>query len=91
MRNVIYVYPVNVFCCIKTPFVGSKIARLFKHDECGHKKMLNFCTQYKLSTAFCDFIPKCRSWQIVNAVKDNTEKNQNKNNEKQTENNNNKK
>ena len=46
----------------------SKIARLCKHDECEHKKRLNFSTQYKIFTAFCDF--KCRSWRIVNAVKD---------------------
>ena len=76
MSNVIYmyIYPVNMFCCIKNSFVWSKIAWLCKHDECGHKKMLNFCTQYKLSTAFCDIIPKCRSWRIVDAVKDKTEK-----------------
>ena len=36
-----------MFCCIQTSFVGSKVARLCKHDECEHKKMLNLCTQYK--------------------------------------------
>ena len=41
------------------------------HDgECELKKRLNFCKQYKIFTAFWDFIPKCRSWRIVNAVKD---------------------
>ena len=63
-------YPINMFCCIKTSFVGSKIARLCKHDECEHKKGLNFYTQYKTSSAFCDFIPKCRNWRIVDAFKD---------------------
>ena len=43
---------------------------LCKHGECEHKKRLNFCTQYKISTALCDFIPKCRSWRIVDTVKD---------------------
>ena len=33
---------------------------LCKHDECEHKKRLNFHTQYKISTAFCNFIPKCK-------------------------------
>ena len=37
-------------------------------------KRLNFCTQYKISTALCDFIPKCRSWRIVDTVKDKKEK-----------------
>ena len=50
--------------------MGSTIARLCKHDECELKKRLNFCKQYKIFTAFCDFIPKCRSWRIVDAVKD---------------------
>ena len=54
MRNI---YPVNMFCCIKTSFLVSKIARLCKHEECEHKKRLNFCTQYNISNAFCDFIP----------------------------------
>ena len=71
-----------MFCCIKTSFVWSKIARICKHVECEHKKRLNFCTQYKMSTAFCDFIPKCRNWWIVDAVKDKKKKKvQNKNNE----------
>ena len=70
-----------MFCCIKTSFLGSKIARLCKHDKCEHKKMLNLCIQDKISTAYCNFIPKCRSWRIVDAVKDKTEKDQNKNNE----------
>ena len=48
----IHVYPVNMFCCIKTSFVWSKIARLCKHDECEYKKRLNLSTQYKISTAF---------------------------------------
>ena len=70
-----------MFCCNKTSFLGSKIARLCKHDQCEDKKMLNFCTQYKISTAFCDFIPKCRNWQIVDAVNNkNDKKDQNKNN-----------
>ena len=47
---------------------------LCKHDECEHKKRLNFCTQYKISTALCDFIPKCRSWRIVVTVKDKKKK-----------------
>ena len=58
------------------------------HDgECELKKRLNFCKQYKIFTAFCDFIPKCRSWRIVDAVKDKKKKekkvkkkDQNKNN-----------
>ena len=58
-----------MFCYIKPLFVGSKIA-VMKHDECEHKKRLNFYTQYKISTAFCNFIPKCRSWRIVETVKD---------------------
>ena len=62
--------------------MGSKIDRRCKHDECELKKRLNFCKQYKIFTAFCDFIPKCRSWQIVDAVKDKKKgkKDQNKNN-----------
>ena len=54
------------------------------HDgECELKKMLNFCKQYKIFTAFWDFIPKCRGWRIVDAVKDKKKKkkkDQNKNN-----------
>ena len=85
-------YPVNMFCCIKTSFVWSKIARICKHVECEHKKRLNFCTQYKISTALCDFIPKCRSWRIVDTVKDKKEKKKKKKKQQtQTENNNNKK
>ena len=74
MRNEI-LYPVSMFCYVKTSFVGQKL--LFcKHDECEHNKRLNFYTQYKISTAFCDFIlvPKCRSWRIVDTVKDKKEK-----------------
>ena len=50
--------------------------------ECELKKRLNFCKQYKIFTAFWDFIPKCRSWRIVDAVKDKKKKkkDQNKNN-----------
>ena len=51
--------------------------------ECELKKRLNFCKQYKIFTAFWDFIPKCRSWRIVDAVKDKKErkkKDQNENN-----------
>ena len=45
------------------------------HDgECGLKKRLNVCKQYKIFTAFWNFIPKCRSWRIVDAVKDKKEK-----------------
>ena len=41
------------------------------HDgECELKKRLNFCKQYKIFTAFWDFILKCRSWRSVDAVKD---------------------
>ena len=43
-------------------------------DECELKKRLNFCKQYKLFTGLCDFIPKCRSWRIVDAVKDKQKK-----------------
>ena len=44
------------------------------HDgECELKKRLNFCKQYKIFTAFWDFIPKCRSWRIVDAVNDKKE------------------
>ena len=68
------IYPVNMFCCKKTSFVGSNIARLCKHDECEHKKRLNLSTQCKISTAFCDFIPKCRNWRIFDAVKDKNKK-----------------
>ena len=62
--------------------MGSKIdRRLCKYDECELKKWLNFCKQYKIFTAFCDFIPKCRSWRFVDAVKDKKrKKDQNKNN-----------
>ena len=55
------------------------------HDgECEIKKRLNFCKQYKIFTAFWDFIPKCRSWWIVDAVKDKIKKkkDQNKNQKK---------
>ena len=56
---------------------------LCKHDECEHKKRLNFCTQYKISTTLCDFIPKCRSWRIVDTLKDKKrKKDQNKNNKR---------
>ena len=63
--------------------MGSKIDRLCKHDEYELKKRLNFCKQFKIFTGFCDFIPKCRSWRIVDAVKDKKKrkkKDQNKNN-----------
>ena len=41
------------------------------HDgECELKKRLKVCKQYKIFTAFWDFIPKCRSLRIVDAVKD---------------------
>ena len=41
------------------------------HDgERELKKRLNVCKQYKIFTAFWDFIPKCKSWWIVDAVKD---------------------
>ena len=59
--------------------MGAKIDR----HECELKKRLNFCKQYKIFTAFWDFIPKCRSWRIVDAVKDEKKrkkKDQNKNN-----------
>ena len=64
-------------------FKGVFITRTCLHDgECELKKRLNFCKQYKIFTAFWDFIPKCRSWRIVDAVKDKKEKkkDQNKNN-----------
>ena len=72
-----------MFCFIKLHSWGQK-SLLCKHDECEHKKRLNFYTQYKIATAFCDFIPKCRSWRIVDTVKDkkNQKKNQNKNNKR---------
>ena len=67
----------NVYPC-KPQFyyikVGCKevfIIRTCLHDgECELKKRLNFCKQYKTFNAFWDFIPKCRSWRIVDAVKD---------------------
>ena len=81
-----------MFCYIKTSFVGSNLARLCKHDEREHKKRLNLCTQYKISTAFCDFIPKCRSWPIVVSIKDKKGKNiKIKTTNANTENNSNKK
>ena len=44
---------------------------------------LNFCTKYKISSALCDFLPKCRSWRIVNTVEDKKKKkDQNKNNKR---------
>ena len=50
---------------------GVFITRTRLHDgECELKKRLNFCKQYKIFTAFWDFIPKRRSWRIVDAVKD---------------------
>ena len=50
---------------------GVFITRTCLHDgECELKKRLNVCKQYKIFTAFWDFIPKCRSWRIVDAVKD---------------------
>ena len=58
-------YYINVGC------KGVFITRTCLHDgECELKKRLNFCKQYKIFTAFWDFIPKCRSWRIVDAVKD---------------------
>ena len=57
-----------MFCYIKL-HSWDQILLLYKHGECEHKKRLNFCTQYKISTALCDFIPKCRSWRIVDTVK----------------------
>ena len=51
--------------------MGSKIE---PHGECELKKRLNFCKQYKIFTAFWDLIPKCRSWRIVDAVKDKKKK-----------------
>ena len=72
------IYPVSIHSW------GQKLL-LCKHDECEHKKRLNFYTQYKISTAFCDFIPKCRRWRIVDTVKDKKKKKQiyqNKNNKR---------
>ena len=34
--------------------MDSNIAQLTMHDKCEHKKRLNFYTQYKISSAFCD-------------------------------------
>ena len=68
------VIPCKNNSCTKTSFVGSKVDRLCKHDECELKKRLNCCKQYIIFTAFCDFIPKCRSWRIVDAVKDKQKK-----------------
>ena len=63
---------------------GVFIIRTCLHDgECELKKRLNFCKHYKIFTAFWDFIPKCRSWRIVDAVKDKKKekkKDQDKNN-----------
>ena len=70
------IYPVSMFCYIKLHSWGQKLL-LCKHDECEHKKRLNSYTQYKISTAFCDFIPKCRSWRIVDTVKDIKKKRKN--------------
>ena len=76
------IHPVSMFCYIKTSFVGSNMA-VCKHGECEHKKRLNFCKQYKISTVLCDFIPKCRSWRIVDTIKDKKKKeDQNKNNKR---------
>ena len=50
------------------------------------KKRLNFCKQYKIFTAFWDFIPKCRSWRIVDAVKDKKDQNKNNKSKKKTKN-----
>ena len=58
----------------KNLICGIKIDRLSKHDECEYKKRLNFCKQYKIFTAFRDFIPKYRSWRIVDVVKDKKRK-----------------
>ena len=74
MRNVIYIPCKNVLLHKKLHSWGQKVL-LCKHDVCEHKKRLNFCTQYKISTALCDFISKCRSWRIVDTVKDKKEKN----------------
>ena len=63
--------PVNPSFTIKVGCKGVFITRTCLHDgECELKKRLNFCKQYKIFTAFWDFIPKCRSWRIVDAVKD---------------------
>ena len=68
---------------------GVFITRTCLHDgECEPKKRLNVCKQYKIFTAFWDFIPKCRSWRIVDAVKDKKrkeKKDQNKNNKSKKE------
>ena len=73
---------------------GVFITRTRLHDgECELKKRLNFCKQYKIFTAFWDFIPKCRSWRIVDAVKDKKKeekKDQNKNNKSEKKENKNK-
>ena len=74
-----------MFCYIKKLHSWDQILLLCKHGECEHKKRLNFCTQYKISTAVCDSIPKCRSWRIVDTVKDKKKerkKDQNKNNKR---------
>ena len=59
------------------------------HDLCFRAK-IRVCKQYKIFTAFWDFIPKCRSWRIVDAVKDKKKKkkkkkDQNKNNKSKKE------
>ena len=79
------VYPCKPqFYYIKVGCKGVFITRTCLHDgECELKKRLNVCKQYKIFTAFWDFIPKCRSWRIVDAVKDKKKrkkKDQNKNN-----------
>ena len=70
------VYPCkSQFYYIKVGCKGVFITRTCLHDgECELKKRLNVCKQYKIFTAFWDSIPKCRSWRIVDAVKDKKKK-----------------
>ena len=73
-----YIYPVKYFAAKKPHSWGQKLI-----GECELKKRLNFCKQYNIFTAFWDFIPKGRSWRIVDAVKDKKKekkKDQDKNN-----------
>ena len=80
MRNVIYL-PCKHVLLHKNFFRGVKIAWLCKHDECEHKKMLNLCTQYKISTAYCDLYLNAEVGGSSIRLRIKQKNDQNKNNE----------
>ena len=61
--------------------MGTKLL-LCKHDECEQKTRLYFYTQYKISTALCDFIPNADVGGLSIRLKIKKKKYQNKNNKR---------